>query len=138
MDVELVVVHNQPYELVPLYMNACDVMVHPSELEGSPQVVKEAMACNLPIVSVEVGDVPDILAGVEACFVCRRDPAHIAEKVKLVLEQGNRSNGREKTQRYELGSIARRVIQVYEDTLESKRDPAGFHVQERVGIVRRR
>lgn len=120
LDVELVVAHKQPYNRIPLYMNACNVMIHPSELEGSPQVVKEAMACNLPVVTVKVGDVPDILAGVESCYICPRDPVSIAEKVKLVLEQGSRSNGREKTQRYELGAIARRIIQVYEETLETK------------------
>lgn len=118
MDVELVVSYKEPYEKVPLYMNACDVLVLPSEHEGSPQVVKEAMACNLPVVSVDVGDVPDVLAGVEGCYVCHRDPVSIAEKVKLILEQRNRTNGRDKTQRYELSSIAKRIIQVYLETVE--------------------
>jgi glycosyltransferase involved in cell wall biosynthesis len=121
MDVDLVVAYKEPYERVPLYMNACDVIVVPSEYEGSPQVVKEAMACNLPVVSVDVGDVPDVLAGVEGCYVCHRDPTIIAEKVKLILEQPSRTNGREKTQRYELSSIAKRIIQVYEETLEMKK-----------------
>ncbi len=120
MDVELVLAYKQPYEKIPLYMNACDVFVHPSEREGSPQVVKEAMACNVPVVSVEVGDVPDVLAGVEGCYVCHRDPASIAEKMKLILEQGGRTNGREKTQRYELGSIAKRIIRVYEEIIVKK------------------
>jgi teichuronic acid biosynthesis glycosyltransferase TuaC len=117
VDVELIVVCKEPYERVPLFMNACDVLLLPSEHEGSPQVVKEAMACNLPVVSVDVGDVPEILAGVEGCYVCHRDPVSIAEKVKLILEQPSRMNGREKTQRYELSSIAKRIIQVYEETL---------------------
>jgi teichuronic acid biosynthesis glycosyltransferase TuaC len=118
MNVELILASNQPYERVSLYMNACDVIILPSEYEGSPQVVKEAMACNLPVVSVDVGDVPDILAGVEGCYICHRDPANIAEKVKLILEQRSRTNGREKTQRYELSSIAKRIIQVYSETLD--------------------
>jgi teichuronic acid biosynthesis glycosyltransferase TuaC len=117
----LVVAYKQPYKNVPLYMNACDAIILPSEYEGSPQVVKEAMACNLPVVSVDVGDVPDVLAGVEGCYVCQRDPASIAEKVKLILEQRSRTNGREKTQRYELSSIARRIIQVYEETIKEKK-----------------
>ncbi len=121
MDVELVVAYKQCYEEVPLYMNACDVIILPSEREGSPQVVKEAMACNLPVVSVDVGDVPDVLAGVEGCYVCHRDPVSIAEKVKLILEQHCRTNGREKTQRYELSSIAKRIIQVYQETLAMKK-----------------
>jgi teichuronic acid biosynthesis glycosyltransferase TuaC len=118
-DVELVVAYRQPYEKIPLYMNACDVLVLPSEREGSPQVIKESMACNLPVVSVEVGDVPEVLAGVEGCYICSRDPQSIAEKISLVLEQSCRTDGREKTARYELGSIAKRIIQVYQDTLET-------------------
>lgn len=121
MDVELVVAYKEPYKRVPLYMNACDVKIMPSEYEGSPQVVKEAMACNLPIVSVDVGDVPDILRGVEGCYICPRDPISIAEKVKQILEQRSRTNGREKTQRYELSSIAKRIIQVYEEIIWRKK-----------------
>lgn len=120
MDLELVVAFKEPYEKVALYMDACDVLVLPSEREGSPQVVKEAMASNLPVVSVDVGDVPDVLAGVEGCFVCNRDPISIAEKVKVILEQPFRTNGREKTQRFELSSIAKRIIKVYEELLEKK------------------
>lgn len=121
MDVELILSYKEPYDKVPLYMNACDVIIVPSEREGSPQVVKEAMACNLPVVSVDVGDVPDILAGVEGCYVCNRDPVSIAEKVKLILEQRGRTNGREKTLRFELSAIAKRIIQVYQETLELKK-----------------
>lgn len=119
-DVDLVLAFKEPYETIPMHMNACDVIIVPSEREGSPQVVKEAMACNLPVISVDVGDVPDILAGVDACYVCQRDPQRIAEKAGHILLQGRRSNGREKTRRYELGAIARRIIDVYDETLAMK------------------
>jgi len=120
MNVELVLAFTEPYETIPVYMNACDVMILPSEREGSPQVVKEAMACNLPVVSVQVGSVPEILAGVEGCFICPRDPESIAAKTKLILENHRRTNGREKTQRYELSTIAKQIIQVYQETLHVK------------------
>ena len=125
MDVDLVVAYKQTYEKVPLYMNACDVMVLPSEREGSPQVVKEAMACNLPVVSVDVGEVPDILAGVEGCHISPRDPTSIAEKLALILERCDRTNGREKTRRYELSSIARRIVKVYEEVVGDRDELGG-------------
>jgi len=56
-------------EAVPRVMNACDVLVLTSDFEGSPMVVKEAMACNLPIVSVPVGDVAGRLAGLDGCYL---------------------------------------------------------------------
>ena len=121
MDLELVVAYKQKYEKVPLYMNACDAMVLPSEREGSPQEVKEAMACNLPVVSVDVGDVPDVLAGVEGCYVSPRDPASIAERLALILERCDRTDGREKTRRYELSSIAKRIVKVYEEVVGNRR-----------------
>jgi glycosyltransferase involved in cell wall biosynthesis len=122
MDVELVVAYKQPYEKVPLYMNACDVIVLPSENEGSPQVLKEAMACNLPIISANVGDVPDVLSGVDGCYICERDPACIAEKMRLILERPSRTKAREKTQRYELSSIAKRIVKVYQEVAGTKRE----------------
>jgi glycosyltransferase involved in cell wall biosynthesis len=121
VDAELVVVCAQPYERVPIYMNACDVLVLASDREGSPQVVKEAMACNLPVVSVDVGDVADVLSGVRGCHLSPRDPASIAEKLALVLERCERTDGREKTRRYELSSIAKRIVKVYEEVLEGRR-----------------
>jgi teichuronic acid biosynthesis glycosyltransferase TuaC len=120
MDLELIVAYKETYERVPVFMSACDVMVLPSEREGSPQVVKEAMACNLPVISVDVGDVPDILAGVKNCYVSPRDPASVAERVALVLERCERSDGRERTRRYELSSIAKRIVKVYEEVLEGR------------------
>lgn len=121
VDAELVVAYKQIYEKVPVYMSACDAMVLASEREGSPQVVKEAMACNLPVVSVDVGDVADVLAGVRGCHLSPRDPASVAERLALILERCQRSDGREKTRRYELGSIARRIVEVYEEVLEGRR-----------------
>lgn len=121
LDVELVVAYKEPYQKIPIYMNACDAFVLPSDREGSPQVVKEAMACNLPVVSVDVGDVPDVLAGVRNCYVSPRDGASIAERLALILQRCERSDGREKTRRFELGSIAKRIIAVYQGVIEEHR-----------------
>ena len=55
-------------------MNACDALLFVSMYEGSPNIVKEALACNLPIVSVAVGDVAERLEGVAGCTCRSADP----------------------------------------------------------------
>lgn len=119
---ELVPLCNVPHAQVPLYMHAADVMIFTSLWEGSPNVVKEALACNLPVVSVAVGDVPELLAGVEPSAVCPRDPVVLGKKLAAILANGSRTNGREIIQqrRLELQSVAERVVQVYEAVLKRR------------------
>jgi glycosyltransferase involved in cell wall biosynthesis len=120
-DAELVLVTGQPQSVVPLYMNACDVLVLVSDGEGSPCVIKEAMACNLPIVSVPVGDVPQVIGGTEGCYFCSQDPQDVADKLELALKWGRRTNGRDAIGHFELGAIAHRFISLYEEVIQEKR-----------------
>jgi glycosyltransferase involved in cell wall biosynthesis len=119
--IELIVVTDKPHDMIPLYMNACDVLLLVSDAEGSPNVVKEAMACNLPVVSVPVGDVPELIGDTEGCYLCSQDPADVAEKLLLVLDNPRRTNGRAKVEYLELGNVAGRIVSLYEEVLRSKR-----------------
>jgi glycosyltransferase involved in cell wall biosynthesis len=113
-DVELLVVYHQPQELLPVYMGACDALVMTSDWEGSSNVVKEAMACNLPVVSVDAGDAWEVIDGSRHCHRTSRDPADVAEKLAAVLRSGGqRSNGRSKVARLELSAVAKSVSRVY-------------------------
>ncbi len=112
-SIDFLLVTNQPHEVVPLYMNACDALLLVSDAEGSPMVIKEAMACNLPVVSVRVGDVPEVIGGTEGCYLCTRDPADVAEKLLMALESPRRTTGRENVRRFEQGATARRIKEVY-------------------------
>src|SRR6266536_834116 len=71
--VKLVLGWAVPHEQIPYFMNACDALVFTSRQEGSPNVVKEALACNLPVVSVAIGDVPERLRDLAGCEVCADD-----------------------------------------------------------------
>jgi glycosyltransferase involved in cell wall biosynthesis len=118
---EILNVQNQPNDRMPLYINAADVLVLASESEGSPMVIKEAMACNLPIVSVDVGDVAGVIGGIENCYMCKRTAEDIAEKCRLILSvEGAVTNGRTRIQEYGLDRIAARVVEVYKSCLATR------------------
>ena len=101
-------------EDVPLYMNAADALLLTSRTEGSPTVVQEAMACNLPVVSVDVGDVRERLEGVQHCAVVRsREPAVLAAELMKVLENPRRSDGRTHASSLGIRAIAVRLVEFY-------------------------
>lgn len=120
--VELVLLSGKPHDDVPMYMNACDVLLLVSNAEGSPMVVKEALACNLPIVSTPVGDVPSLIGETTGCYICTQEPGDIAEKAKLVLNELKRICGRGAVKHLSLDSTARRVLGVYEEVLGRNRE----------------
>jgi glycosyltransferase involved in cell wall biosynthesis len=109
----LLTVYNKPHEIMAAYMNACDVMVLASDHEGAPVSVREALACTLPVVSVDVGDVREMVEGVEHCYICQRTPEDIAEKLGRVLAAGGRSNGREKIKSVNTAQMTQKVRDIY-------------------------
>ncbi len=120
-EAELVLVTGKPQEIVPLYMNACDVLLLVSDGEGSPNVIKEAMACNLPIVSVPVGDVPHVIGGTDGCYLCSQDPSQVAQMLEFALKRGKRTNGRDNVKHLELGVVASRLLSLFEEVVQEKK-----------------
>ncbi len=100
-------------DLIPLMMNAADCLLLTSDWEGSPNVVKEAIACNLPVVSVDVGDVRERLRGVRPSMIAPRDATEIGKGVAEVLRLGQRSNGRESMNELSSEVISQRILNVY-------------------------
>jgi len=98
---------------VPTFLNACDVLVVTSYNEGSPNVIKEAMACNCPIVSTDVGDVKEIIGNTSGCYVCSFKPKNLSDSIKLSLDFGKRTNGRNKVAHLEESQVAKRITDVY-------------------------
>jgi glycosyltransferase involved in cell wall biosynthesis len=112
--VQFVVVESVPHTTMPLYMNACDALLLTSTHEGSPNVVKEALACNLPIVSLPVGDVPKRLARVDGCEVCPvAEPGALAAALDRVLGRGRLSFGREEAARVSHEVVTPRILEIY-------------------------
>jgi glycosyltransferase involved in cell wall biosynthesis len=95
-------------------MNAADCLVLASSSEGSPNVVKEALMCNLPVISTRVGDVESLLAGVTPSYIVRDEPEAIAQAVIDCIRLGARSNGREVAANLASEIVARQVLRFYE------------------------
>lgn len=112
-EIEILQVRGRPHKDMPLYMNAADVLVLASMIEGSPLAVKEAMATNLPVIAVDVGDTRDLIGPTEGSYVVPRDAQSIADKIVEVCRRGSRTNGREWIAQWSTENIARQIMQVY-------------------------
>lgn len=98
---------------------ACDAFVLPSKSEGSPQALKEAMACNCPIVATDVADIKHLLGDLPGHYICRFDSNDLAEKLTEAFAYGQRTEGRERIQ--ELGltndKVAEKLVAIYQSVI---------------------
>lgn len=104
---------------VPDILNKADVVLLTSKWEGSPNVVKEAMACNCPVVATNVGDVAWLFGDEPGYFLTGFDPVVVAEKIRMALafaDKEGKIRGRARIRKLGLDSetVARRVVDVYE------------------------
>jgi glycosyltransferase involved in cell wall biosynthesis len=96
------------------HYNAADVMLQTSFCEASPTVVKEALACEIPVVSTDAGDTRELIEGVAHCALCPEDPVALAKRI--VEARGHRAlGGRSRliTRELDLAQVARRLVRVY-------------------------
>lgn len=112
--VRLEVAHGLPPDAMPDLMNASDCLLHTSASEGSPNVVKEALACNLPVVATPAGDIRELLDGVDSSYFCAAQVGDLADALVRCLDPPRRSNGRQRTESLDDRRIADRVVSVYE------------------------
>jgi teichuronic acid biosynthesis glycosyltransferase TuaC len=121
---ELVTVFSIENREMPWYYSAADAMILCSDREGSPTSVKEALACNLPVVATNVGDVREILNGVPGTRLCKQDVSELARGLREVL--GISRNGgferRAAMSRYDQSVTVEKIINIYHDVVvRSKR-----------------
>jgi glycosyltransferase involved in cell wall biosynthesis len=114
-DIRLIVLSgNIDPKKIPDFMNGADCLIMASDWEGSPNIVKEALACNLPVVSVEVGDVREHLDYVTPSYIVSRDPTAIGRATAKMLTDRRRSNGYEYIERaLSMPVVAQRILTVY-------------------------
>lgn len=117
-QLELEVIHGVPHAQVIEKINSADVVLLTSKWEGSPNIVKEAMACNRPIVATKVGDVPWLLEGLDGCFLVNSNPNDVALGIKKALDYSNskgQTTGRQRIEELELSAqqVAKKIISLY-------------------------
>ncbi|MDY0279185.1 MAG: glycosyltransferase family 4 protein [Salinivirgaceae bacterium] len=115
---ELQVRCNIKHSEVPLIINASDVILLTSLWEGSPNIIKEAMACNIPVVSTGVGDVPWLFGDEPGYFLTGFEPEDVAQKIRLALEfvkNNGRTKGRDRIIKLGLDAdtVAKQIVDVY-------------------------
>jgi teichuronic acid biosynthesis glycosyltransferase TuaC len=118
-----------PNQDVPVWLNAADALLLTSLHEGSPTVVKEALACNVPVVSVDVGDVRERIQGIKGCYLASPDPVDLAAKLQLVYAGPRRILSRHRIEELSVERTAMRLNEFYGDVLE-------FFAQTRSGVGR--
>ena len=116
--IELHYLKNVSHDDMPLYHNASDVVLLTSIAEGSPNVIKEAMACNISIVSTDVGDVSEIIGKTSGCYISNFEPNNVAERLKEALLFKNRTTGRNDIQYLEESIVADKIINIYKCILQ--------------------
>lgn len=116
VDAELRTVTGEPYERMPAYLNASDAVLVTSKRESGPMVVREAAACNVPVISTDVGFVADTLADVSNSAVCRSD-LELIGALEIVLEKRGRSNARERVDDLDPETFGRQLERVYRNAV---------------------
>lgn len=116
-NVELICPFPIEHNEFPKYLNNSSVFVLTSFNEGSPNVIKESMACNIPIVSTDVGDVKNIIGNTEGCFISSFDPEDLANQITKALKFGKRTEGRNNISHLNSINIANKLKSIYLKTL---------------------
>lgn len=119
-NVTLVILNNIPGNRIPLFINAADCLLICSDSEGSPTILKEAMACNLPVVAVNVGDVAERLTGCSHSEIVEQSPEDIASGILNVIKASSRSNGRQLIANLSQEAICNQVNALYSEILSEK------------------
>lgn len=118
-NVNLKPLQNVTQDILNLHYNAADVLLLTSYHEGSPNVIKESMACNCPIVSADVGDVKEVIGNTEGCYITSYDPEDVAEKIKMGIDFSKKTKGRDRiiSMGLDSDSTAKKIINLYKKVI---------------------
>ena len=117
INLERIILRNTPREQTPLYMNACELYMMTSDIEGPPNSVKECMCCNIPVVSTPVGNVKEMIGDIPGAYVSESfEPRELAELCDKVLNSTDPFDGRDRflAKGYGIATVAEKLRRLYE------------------------
>lgn len=121
-NIEELVLTNTPREFIPYYMNAASLHLLSSDVEGSPNSVKECLSCNTPVVSTPVGNVLEMIGDIDGCFVSKSsDPIELAELSFKALSLSE-FNGREqfKQKKLDIETVGENLVNIYQKIISNE------------------
>lgn len=119
--IEILEMKGMDRNTVALYMSACDLFALPSKSEGSPQALKEAMACGCPCLATDIADIRKLIGGLDGNYICSFNPDDVANGIAqlLALPEGFRTQGRERIIHlgYTNEMVAEKLVEIYRGIL---------------------
>jgi teichuronic acid biosynthesis glycosyltransferase TuaC len=113
-DVDLLEITGVPHDLMPFYISASDVLILTSEREGSPNIVREALASGVPVVSFDVGDAKDwISLDPFSSVVPFGDVESMVESIEYILKKDPARERRLNVNLFSEESSALKLLRVY-------------------------
>lgn len=121
-DIEELLLVDTDRENIPLYYNAADVNILVSDVEGSPNSVKEAIACNTKVVATNVGNIEKMLSGLNSCYVVNSFNSHeIADRLYDCLRHDNIDvRKRIFEQKLDKNSTRQKLVFIYKQIMSKK------------------
>ncbi len=118
-NVNLIELKGFTREEVTNLLCGCDLLLLPTKSEGSPQIIKEAMACNCPIVATDVADIKELTGGIEGCYITDFNPENVASSLRKAISYNKRTNGRDLMIKYDNSIIVKKIIEIYNQVLNN-------------------
>ena len=113
-EYELLYMCNVKAEKVPYYVNACDFLLLTSDEEGSPNIIREALAVNKRVFSVDVGDAKEQLKDLANSSIVSRNPHEASLTIKSVLQRPYTDNTRERLRkRLDMNNTVSALAELY-------------------------
>ncbi len=113
-----------PHEEIPVFVAACDLVICTSDNEGWPNSIKEALACNVPFVATDVGDLKEISRAEQCCRVCPADAEVLADNICNVLNGEMPQDLRKYVRNMSLDSISEQFISIYQSVISQSANTA--------------